>query len=108
MIDITPILNGIIAIIGAIISLFLVPLLKEKLSEAKLNRVKKIIEAAVKAAEVLFPALDGEKMGAEKLEYVHNYLSDRGITFDMYNVYDEVRVMVESAVNDLTGNHKIE
>lgn len=108
MIDITPILNGIIAFIGALISIYLVPLLKEKLSEAKLNRVKKLVVAAVKAAEVLFPTMDGEKMGIEKLEYVHNYLGNRGITFDMYDIYDEVRVMVESAVNDLTGNHKNE
>lgn len=102
MYDVTEIISGVITIISALISVFLIPYLKTKLDEAKRKRIKEYIDVAVRAAEQLFPSVDGEKMGKEKLNYVANMLKQKGITFDVDNVTDSIRAMIESSVNNFT------
>lgn len=103
MIDYTEIISAILALIAAIITAFVIPFIKTKLSEAQRKRIKEYVDVAVRAAEQLFPSVDGEKMGYEKLTYVKNMLEAKGITFDVDNVNDDIRAMIESAVNEFTN-----
>lgn len=103
MVDITPIINAVIALIATLITVFAIPYLKGKISEQKRKRMKEYIDVAVQAAEKLFPTIDGTKLGEEKLKYVADQLSLHGITFDANNIYDDVRMMIEAAVNEFCG-----
>lgn len=103
MFDITEIISGVVTIITALITVFLIPYLKTKLDEAKRKRIKEYVDVAVKAAEQLFPSIDGEKMGKEKLNYVANLLETKGITFDVNNVTDSIRAMIEASVEEFTN-----
>ena len=100
--DITNILEAAIYLIGALVSVFLIPYLKTKLNEAQRKRIKQYIDTAVMAAEKLYPSKDGEKLGTKRLAYVSEYLAKKGIYFDVNNTYDDIRVMIESAVNEFT------
>ena len=101
--DITPIVEAVIALVSAVITVFLIPYLKTKLAEAQRKRIKEYIDTAVMAAEKLFPSVDGEKLGEEKLQYVAEYLKSKGIEFDVEDVYDDIRIMIESAVKEFAS-----
>lgn len=103
MFDITEIISAVITIITACITVFLIPYLKTKLDEAKRKRIKEYVDVAVLAAEQLFPSLDGEKMGKDKLNYVAKMLEAKGITFNVDDINDSVRAMIESAVREFTN-----
>lgn len=103
MFDITEIISAVITIITACITVFLIPYLKAKLDEAKRKRIKEYVDVAVLAAEQLFPSLDGEKMGKDKLNYVVKMLEAKGITFNVDDINDSVRAMIESAVREFTN-----
>lgn len=101
--DITGIVLIVIAVISAVISAFLIPYLKEKFNQAQRQQIKEWIDVAVKAAEQIFKSESGEKLGRERLLYVADYLETKGITFDVDDVYDEIRLMIESAVKDFAN-----
>lgn len=103
MFDITEIISAVITIITACIAVFLIPYLKTKLDEAKRKRIKEYVDVAVLAAEQLFPSFDGEKMGKDKLNYVAKMLEAKGITFNVDDINDSVRAMIESAVREFTN-----
>ena len=98
MTDITPIVSAVLTIVAALITTFVIPYLKSKLSEQKRKRIKEYVDVAVQAAEQLFPTVDGEKLGKEKLEYVAECLAEKGISFNVDDIYDDVRVLIEAAV----------
>lgn len=101
--DITEIVVCVIALFSAVVSIFLIPCLKNILTDSQRNRIKTYIEVGVKAAEMLFPEVDGKKLGKEKLQYVADYLATKGITFDVDDVHDEIRMQIESAVQSFTN-----
>lgn len=98
--DITDIIIGALTVIAGIITVFVVPLIKEKLTAVQRQRVMDYVTVAVKAAEQLFPTVDGEKLGRKKLEYVAELLESKGIKFDVDDIYDEVRAKIEAAVEE--------
>jgi hypothetical protein len=79
------------------------PLSQGQNLRAKAETHKEYIDTAVQAAEKLFPTVDGEKLGKEKLNYVAECLKDKGVSFDVDDVYDDVRIMIEAAVNEFCG-----
>lgn len=103
MVDITTIISGAIIFLSAIITVFAIPFIKERTTAEQRGRIQTYIDAAVTAAEILFPTLDGKKMGKKKLEYVAEVLQKQGITFDVDDITDEIRVMIESTVKDFFG-----
>ena len=94
MIDLTPVVNAIIALIAAAISVFLIPWIKEKIEAEKLEQVMGWVTIAVEAAEQIYRE---SGMGAKKKAYVLDFLAKRGITLDV----DSIDAMIESAVLDL-------
>lgn len=94
MIDLTPVVNAIIALIAAVVSAFLIPWIKEKIEAEKLEKVMGWVTIAVEAAEQIYRE---SGMGEKKKAYVLDFLAKKGITLDV----DSIDAMIESAVLDL-------
>lgn len=93
--DMTDIIECAIALLSAVISAFLIPYIKNQLSENKRSQLIFWVKTAVEAAEQLF----GSKTGQQKKEYVVSFLLSKGIVVDI----DEVTALIESEVYKLTG-----
>lgn len=96
MVDVTPIINAVIALIAAIISIFVIPWLKTKTTEEQRKQLIAWIKIAVSAAEQIY---NGPGRGEEKKQYVLDFLSDKGITIDD----ESVNAAIESAVQQLNS-----
>ena len=98
-IDITPIIEAIIALVSIVVTTVFIPFIKTKMTANQFSYLEEVIKVAVSAAEVLF---DGDGRGAEKREYVTSYVEkiceQHKITFDA-NV---VRQMIEKSWLELT------
>jgi LL-H family phage holin len=92
--DLTPILNAVITLIVSIITVFVIPWLKEKIEAEKLEKYKEWVTIAVRAAEQIYK---GTGRGAEKKEYVISFLKSKGLAVDM----DSIENMIEAAVLEL-------
>lgn len=96
--DYTKIIEIIISLLSAIITAFIIPLLKQKLSAEKREKLIFWVDTAIHAAEQIY----GSKTGKAKKEYVFDFLKSKGIVFDV----DEVEAMIESEVYKLTQKQK--
>ena len=90
MIDLTTILEAIIAFAVAIITAFVIPWLKSKTTAEQREDLLKWVDIAVAAAQQLFHQMDG----SARLEYALSLLEEKG-----YDVNDDiVKDAVEAAV----------
>lgn len=98
-INLTPIIEALITLISAIVTLFVLPkltqCLKEKLTAEQQSTLREWVKIAVTAAEQLY----GSKTGQQKKEYVVSFLLAKGIVVDI----DEVTALIESEVYKLTA-----
>ena len=94
MIDLTPILQALVALGGTIITCLVIPWIKGKVCAERLERLQVWARIAVKAAEQLHP---GPGKGAEKKAAALAFLNARGITFDI----QAMDALVECEVNEL-------
>lgn len=93
-IDITEIVVAVIGLLSALITAFVIPLLKKKLGDEKFAELQRWVEVAVHAAEQLY---QGDKRGEEKKQYVLDFLKEKGFDVDS----EEVLNALESAVHDM-------
>ena len=91
--NITEILEAFLYFIVALLSLFVVPAIKNKVGAQNMATFLKWVDIAVAAAEQLYDAADGEA----KKDYVLNYLVMKGYEVDEA----ELDMAVEAAVNRL-------
>ena len=89
--DITEIVRLIICIIVLIFTLYIAPYIRSRIKEDKLKEIVKWVDIAVSAAEMIYA---GSGRGAEKKEYVVNFLAEKGFSIDT----DSLDNMIESAV----------
>ena len=82
-IDITPIVNAAIALIGAGVSVFLIPWLKKLTAWVKIG---------VAAAEQLYK---GAGRGEEKKQYVIDFLKQKGFKVDEESVVNAIEAIVK-------------
>lgn len=108
MTDITQIVTLVIALCVAIITAFLVPYLKKKYGQEKINDalnqvelIKNYAKIAVNAVEQMFPG-QAEKRLQEATDYFNKQMEKLGITLDE----DEVRKAIEAAVLELNNSLK--
>lgn len=90
---------ALIPIIGAVITGFVVPYIKTKISSAQLDEVSKWVTKAVHAAEVLF---DVPESGEEKREYVINFIDKMFNSKKEIITKDQIRILLESAWKEMT------
>ena len=92
MIDLTPIINAIIALLASIITIKVIPWIKAKTTNEQQAMLRAAVKTAVFAAEQIYGAGTGEK----KLKYVIELLGMLGIDVD-----EPERAMIEAAVFNL-------
>lgn len=94
MIDLTPVLQAIVALTVSIITYKIIPFIKTKTNIKQQEEIKAWVEIAVSAAEQIFP---GKGRGQDKKKYVISWLEGKGFKLDATTL----DAMVESAVHDL-------
>jgi uncharacterized protein (UPF0333 family) len=87
-------LDGVLGIAVILITGVLVPYLKQKYGYEKFEKAYHWAVIAVNAAEQIFNATG---MGAQKYEYVANFLNAKGFKL----TEEEVKVMIESIVKEI-------
>ena len=108
MIDITPIVEGIIGLVVAIISAIIIPKIRvwvnNNLTVKQIDIIKIIVRSAVSAAEQIYA--NSEKAGSSKKKYVMEYakskLAEMGLTINE----KELEVYLEQAVLELKESQK--
>ena len=96
MFDLTPILELIILIGMALITTKLIPYIKSHTTTEQQKEIMFWVQTAVSAAEQIFA---GAGRGAEKKQYVANWLADHNIKIDA----KALDAMIESAVYELNN-----
>lgn len=102
MLDITPICNVIFALISAVVSAFIIPYIKSRISVNDQIKLAAIVKSAVLAAEQI-PIFT---LGEDKKAYVVAFLARKGYTVNMDDVGDELNVLIEAAVYELNREQK--
>ena len=87
MIDITPIIEAIIALLAAIITAKVIPWIKAKTTNEQQINIKAAVRTAVFAAEQIY----GAGKGSEKLDHAVTYLRKHNYTVDL----DEIEAAVK-------------
>ena len=95
MIDLTPIINAIIALIAAILTVKVIPWIKAKTTNEQQAAIKAAVKTLVFAAEQIY----GAGKGGEKLDFVVEQLELQGYTAD--------RMEIEAAVGEYMNNIKV-
>ncbi len=87
-----------VPILGAIVTGFLVPYIKAKISATRLAQIAEWTEKAVRAAEVLF---DAPQCGSEKREYVICFIDRMFNSKKQIITKDQIRVLLEAALGQM-------
>ena len=95
MIDLTPIINAVIALIAAIISVKVIPWIKAKTTNEQQALLKATVKTLVFAAEQIYGAGKGE----DKLDFVVEQLEKQGFTAN--------RIEIEAAVGEYINNYHV-
>lgn len=102
MIDITQIAVGIVALAVAVITIYVIPVIRKAMTTEKLEEVTNLIEVFVGAAEQLY----GKEQTTEKKEYVQNLIKEKLEKLNLTIDEKELDAQIENAVltlhNELT------
>lgn len=97
--DYTLLFEGALTILFALITMYVIPWLKTKVSAEELADIIKWVKIAVQAAEMIYKE---SGMGEAKKAYVKTFLEDKGIRYDER----QIDSLIESAVLELKGQFK--
>lgn len=92
MIDITPVINAVIALLAAGVSVFLIPWIKSKTTDAQRKELLEWVKIGVAAAEQLY---EGQGRGEEKKKYVLDFLKQKGFKVDEESVVNAIEAIVK-------------
>jgi hypothetical protein len=102
VIDITPVAEAVIALLAAVVTAVVVPWIRRKVSAEETARIAALVRTAVAAVEQIYGGAEGH--GKEKKAFVLDFLKEKGFTLDP----DEIEMMLEAAVYELTATAKKE
>ena len=94
--DYTLLFEGVLTILFALVTMYVIPWIKTKVSADELAEIIKWVKIAVQAAEMIYKE---SGMGEAKKAYVKTFLEDKGIKYDER----QIDSMIESAVLELKG-----
>lgn len=89
---------ALIPIIGTILTVYIIPLIKEWIGNEKLEKYEKWALMAVKAAELMW---NESGMGADKKAYVVAFLTDMFNKNKVVVTDEQMNVLIEAAVKQL-------
>ncbi len=93
------VIMALIPVFGAVITGFIVPYIKEKISTTQMEEIIKWVTKAVQAAEVLF---DAPRSGEEKREYVINFIDKMFNSKKEVITKDQIRILLEASWKEMT------
>lgn len=102
--DLFSLILSVIPVLGAILTLYIIPLLKEKIGNEKLEKCKEWTMMAVKAAEMLWTETG---MGADKKAYVVEFLTDMCNKHSLTITEQQMDVLIEACVKQLKLDEKV-
>lgn len=91
----------LIPVFGAIITLFIVPLIQAKIDAATLNKIVEWTGYAVKCAEMIY---NESGQGKLKKEYVINFITNMFNKDKVVITYEQMEILIEAAVQELNKN----
>ena len=94
---------SLIPVIGAIITYFVIPFIKSKVSVANLELIKKWVNYAVDSAELIYL---GENQGQNKKDYVIKIISDLINKEKIRITEDQLNTLIEAAVLEVKAAGK--
>jgi len=100
MIDLTAILQAVIGVIAVLITVYVIPWLRSKLTAEQQAELAEWVSIAVAAAEQLY---SGSGRGDEKKAYVRSFLEAKGYTVDTGSLTDSIDALIEAAVYALNS-----
>jgi hypothetical protein len=89
MIDLTPLLQAVIALLASIITLKVIPWIKARTTAQQQALLRSTTEILVRASEQLY----GSGKGQDKLQYVQDELARRGYQVDSAAIEAAVRMV---------------
>lgn len=78
MIDFTPLLEALVVLLASVVTMVIVPALRERYSNEQLEKARSWVQIAVYAAEKMYGAGNGE----QKLAYAEQVLAEHKIKLD--------------------------
>ena len=93
MIDLTPIIQAIIGLCAALITVYLIPWIKSRTTREQQDKLRALVEIGVYAAEKAYGAGNGDL----KLGYVEDWLEQRGVKVDM----EQLQGMVDAEIKKM-------
>lgn len=94
MFDATQIVEAVFALLAVVISAVVIPYIKQRTTAAQQAEINAWVRIAVNAAEQIYA---GAGRGAEKKQYVIEWLNSHGITIDS----NKIDALVEAAVYEM-------
>ena len=95
LLDLTKLAQAIISLAAGIVSLYLVPWLRSKLTNEQLSKAKSWVQIAVFAAEKLYGAGNGD----QKLVYAEEILRKHGIRLDTATLKAMINAQIKEMEN---------
>lgn len=92
------ILEVVVSVATALISVYVIPLLREKLKSEKYNQIFEIVEVAVRAAE---QTIKGSGMGAVKKDQVLEFVMKWALSHGILITEEQLDQLIECAVYNL-------
>ena len=94
-IDLTQVVIALIGLCSALITGYLIPYIRSKLTTEQEKKLRALVKVAVAAAEQIFK---GSNLGEQKKQYVINWLTENGINVDS----QKLDAIIESTVYEVT------
>jgi len=91
MIDLTPVFQALPGLFAVVVTAVIIPLVRSRLNDERLERAKHWARIVVNAAEMIFPQAGS---GSKKKAYALNFLNNRGFKLGA----EELDALVECAV----------
>lgn len=99
MIDLTPLVEAVIALAAAAITMFLIPWLRARYGNETLEKARGWVQIAVYAAEKLYGAGNGD----QKLAYAEQVLAQHKIKLDMTTL----KAMVDAEIKKMEQSEMV-
>lgn len=96
MIDLTPLFEALIGLLAAIVTIYLIPWIKTRLTSDQIAKARMVVEIAVYAAEKAY----GPCCGKEKLEYAKQILAAHGVKLDTKRML----AMIDATIKKMEQN----
>ena len=93
MIDLTPIMQAVISLAAALITMYLIPWIKAKTTEQEQMKIRAAIQIAVYGAEKMY----GAGQGPEKFRYAQEWLRSQGFDLDI----GTLKMQIDAAIKEM-------